>query len=74
MNHNSLIRHEQTLDPVMTHDVLTDLDVPKQPTVRREYPTDKQNAVSLSEWLFLSVMLLLVITTINNRMLASGNA
>jgi len=43
MNHNSLIRHEQTLDLVMTHDVLTGLDVPKQSTVRSEYPADKQN-------------------------------
>ena len=50
MNHNSLIRHEQTLDQVKTHDVLTGLDVPKQPTVRSEYPTDRPH-LSYRMWL-----------------------
>lgn len=69
MTHNSLIRHEQTLDPAITHDVLTGLDVPKQPTVRSEYPTDiRTKQLGLSECLFLSVMQLLVITTTNSRM------
>lgn len=51
MNHNSLIRHKQALDLVITEDVLTGLDVPNSPlsgvNIRQSNKTGRPIGVSI---------------------------
>jgi hypothetical protein len=69
MNHNSLIRHEQTLDPVTIHDILTGRGVHSLllgVNIKNVHKTGRPIGVS--------IFVCNVITTINSRMLASENA